>query len=376
MVRRRVFLIIMILLTVIAILYGSDLSSLIKYEVISNPETEFRLDIKDIDAEEISKAGSLTIDASDIDVMDFINKFGDVQIIGEQRDNIHIEYQVIVAYSHEDYAADANKYLDEIMLSHQVKGKQLKVEVKLPPRPSSEILGARTNHQIRVPENIALVMLAEYGQVELRNLQKDVSAEFRFITKDSIVTDLTGNISLDWNYSTAQIKNIIGLLNLECDFSHLTVNNVTDKTKVKAKYSDIVLEQLGDTLEFTSEFGNISISELAGSVIGKSNYTEINGRNIKGAVNLQSSFGAVYLSEVANRVEIKASYTPLNLNLLSEDVGYQICVEVGYAGCNSNLELEASRLTSSSTRYTAVYQNGQIPINVKSDFGSVTVQVH
>lgn len=116
--------------------------------------------------------------------------------------------------------------------------------------------------------------------------------------------------------------------------------------------------------------------ELAGGLRGNSSYTEINGSNIRGAVELSSSFGAVNLRALTDKVDITAAYTEQDLMFQSKDAGYQFFIEADRSKVNSNLELEANKISNKITRYTAVYQKGQNPVNIRTSHKDVSVQVH
>ncbi|NMB39402.1 MAG: hypothetical protein GX994_07535 [Firmicutes bacterium] len=54
----------------------------------------------------------------------------------------------------------------------------------------------------------------------------------------------------------------------------------------------------------------------------------------------------------------------------------QFFIEADRAKVNSNLELEANKISNKITRYTAVYQKGQNPVNIRTSHKDVSVQVH
>lgn len=369
MVRRRIFLVIMFLLTVLMIYDGFNLPSKIRYKINANNDG-FTLNI---DANESYKEGELVIDGKEIISLNLLNQAGDVQIIGEERDDIRISYKIVFKHLDE---GNFNEYLDDYQILHQINNKgQLKVEAKKPSNNIPEVLGVKINYQIQVPKNIDLAVRADFGKMVLQNINGDIDGRFQYATSDSGAMDLSGNIRLEWDFSTAKITDIVGNLDLKSSYGQLTIFNVTDKMKLTSKFSELVLKKLGSDLDFETTYGNMDINNVAGNLIGKTSFTGITGSNIEGTIKIMSNYGTVNLGNVTNSTEITSSFAPVNLTLVQQEAGYQLDLDVKRGKVDSKIELVKDEIATNHTRYTATYQAGDIPINVKSDYGNISINV-
>lgn len=361
MLRRRLFLGILVLITLLAFYSGFNSSS-VNWDIKEQQESVIRIELK---REELVNREALEFDSSQIAALSLNNPMGDVEIIGEDRDNICIDYKIVISYS--DLEA-AEKYLDQMDFRSEIVNRQLLIENKHPSITPSGVMAARVHYLIKVPKEIDLVLNTSFGRMIVQDINGDLTVTLRYGKEDSKFANLTGKNLLNLQYSTAEINNVDGKLNVNFAYSSLTVSNVTDRIVMNGTYSDLSLANINSAVELQAKYGNIALTNLTDSLKGELAYTGFTGSNLLGPIDLQATYSPINLTNIANSTQIKGSNSPINIKL-DPELGYQVNLDLKRAKLNSNLELVASELNNVHNRYFGSYGDGQFPLEIESDNG-------
>lgn len=279
------------------------------------------------------------------------NKYGDVEIIGWDKDSVRIEVESI-AFS------DDNDDLEELlgMLKINFKG-------------NSSFILAETEWQ----EDVGVLQkgIFQFNKEFVNNVKIEVNYKVYLPTNldlsitnkfgDIYLTDYEGSLSIDIGYGNLRAHHLSDVNRLKAKFGKVRIKKI-DKGNLNFRYAksvniedagEIVVESASSELTFehvsdiniTSRHDDITIEELD-QMIGTVSYTDMYIQEITSKINIVTKSGTFIIKEISGDAEV------VRLEGVNTDF------RIGYSDVFfGSLEVEASEEESLSYSKTIVLES-------------------
>lgn len=199
------------------------------------------------------------------------NRFGEVDVSSEDRDDIAVDFEVIIESNTEARLEEAREEIDIEMIE---ENGQLSIRML---RPEDETgLEVQTNLQIRAPRNLTLELSNDFGLVQLSDWQQEVK--------------------IDSSYSSVRLNDLEGFLNLRADFSDLEINNLSSDLEIRTRYGNASITNFSGNIRLDSRFTNYELENSSVSLQGDISYGGLQASQINGSVDLDSDFAGITLT--------------------------------------------------------------------------------
>ena len=236
--RKRVITIIIILLLVfvyidarlitgsqgMAALFNVDLSHSGNLNWSSNGDYQYRSEL----------SGTEEYRAADLNSLRVENSFGEVNIIGEPRDDISIDYRIEVKAATEEIL---ERTVEEVALELNQSNQELEIRTARPDR--RERVNISTDLTIRMPEELAVDLQSRFDDIKLESI--------------------AAQVVIDNSYGDVELSEITGPVEIKASFSNYQINSVQEKITGNFSYTDVIINQLGSDLELDLEFSDLDL---------------------------------------------------------------------------------------------------------------------
>ena len=199
------------------------------------------------------------------------NRFGEVNISSEDRDDIAVDFEVIIESNTEARLKEAQ---EEIELEMIEDNGQLSIRML---RPEDETnLEVQTNLKVRAPRDLTLELSNDFGLIQLTDWQQEVK--------------------IDSSYSSVRLNDLEGFLHLRADFSDLEINNLSSDLEIRTRHGNASINNLTGNIRLDSRFTNYEIENSLVSLQGDISYGGLQASEITGSVDLDSDFAGITLT--------------------------------------------------------------------------------
>ncbi len=236
--RKRVITIIIILLLVfvyidarlitgsqgMAALFNVDLSHSGNLNWSSNGDYQYRSEL----------SGTEEYRAADLNSLRVENSFGEVNIIGEPRDDISIDYRIEVKAATEEIL---ERTVEEVALELNQSNQELEIRTARPDR--RERVNISTDLTIRMPEELAVDLQSRFDDIKLESI--------------------AAQVVIDNSYGDVELSEITGPVEIKASFSNYQINSVKEKITGNFSYTDVIINQLVSDLELDLEFSDLDL---------------------------------------------------------------------------------------------------------------------
>ena len=236
--RKRVITIIIILLLVfvyidarlitgsqgMAALFNVDLSHSGNLNWSSNGDYQYRSEL----------SGTEEYRAADLNSLRVENSFGEVNIIGEPRDDISIDYRIEVKAATEEIL---ERTVEEVALELNQSNQELEIRTARPDR--RERVNISTDLTIRMPEELAVDLQSRFDDIKLESI--------------------AAQVVIDNSYGDVELSEITGPVEIKASFSNYQINSVQEKITGNFSYTDVIINQLVSDLELDLEFSDLDL---------------------------------------------------------------------------------------------------------------------
>ncbi len=179
-------------------------------------------------------SGEETYDRDDLTSLRVANSFGEVDIIGESRDDIRIDYRIEIKAATEEIL---ERTIDQVGLELNHSNKELGVLTAKPD--NRDRMNIATYLTIRAPEELAVELNSRFDDIRIENIASQVV--------------------IDSSYGDVELLNITGPLEIESSFSNYEINGIQEMITGRFSYTDIVIDQLSSDLELDLQFSDLDL---------------------------------------------------------------------------------------------------------------------
>lgn len=259
--RKRIITIIIILLLVfvyidarmitdnqgMATLFNVDISYSGNLDWSSNGDYQYSSEV----------SGEETYAGADLSSLRVVNSFGEVDIIGESRDDISIDYRIVVKAATDEIL---ERTVDQVALELNQTGQELEVSTAKPG--NRERINISTYLTIRAPDELAIDLYSRFDDIRIENI--------------------VSQVAIDSSYGDVELSEITGPVDIEASFSNYRIKSVQKMITGKLSYTDIVIDQLNSDLELDLQFSDLDLYLSEGpdtwSYDLRTNFGSINSR--------------------------------------------------------------------------------------------------
>jgi hypothetical protein len=281
---------------------------------------------------EKSKSYSKTYTVSSGDKIIIDNSFGEMKISTWSRNEIKVDVSMTVKASSDERAQEI---LDMIRIEDSKKGSEVSFKTHINHENSDD----RHNDRKHRDENTSF--------------------------KINYTVYLPNNMSLDATnqFGAMSIGDYDGGITLESKFGSLTAGKLTQPKKISVQFGKATIESIHSG-KVSIQFSKAQINKLSGDItadLNQSHGVKLNLTNDLKKLDIHNNFSEIYLDADKN---LSANFTIRN----------------SFGGFSNKTDFPVTREKENENRYFNNNQNysgksgsGNIPVNVKSNFGHVTL---
>lgn len=290
---------------------------------------------------------------------------GDIKIIGEARNNIHVTEQYSInAYSE----SDAEKIFRDYRAKYILKGNTLIIEGE------DNSKRYQSDFTIHIPTSFNLDISASGGDIVTETVIGVI--EIKTSGGDIDILETKGKLTINTSGGDINIRKADADINATTSGGDISLDQISGKLYSKTSGGDITVKDLRGDGEVRTSGGDIYIANIKGKYFeGVTSGGDIGADNIDTEINLSTSGGDISIGKTNSHVRLHTSGGDIDIdevggNLDASTSGGDIDVSRvdGYCNLNTsggNIEIEFARnkvrATTSggniymSTVYGAVY---------------------
>lgn len=272
--------------------------------------------------------------AQDINNMLIDNNIGSVKVIGHNKEEIEVEYQINVFANNRELAED---FIEELTVDYEVIGDLLMVRtVSKSPKPL-EIRGYEINFDIKAPQRLFVELKNRYGNTELRNFTNgvDLKAKYSLTT----LSDLKGNIRVENDYGNLEIENLDGEISLNTSYNNNNINNLKGSLRIDTSYAQYQLKNIEADTVLVGKYGGGNIESVNGSLDFDIKYMGLSIDRVTGKISGNMEYGEVNIANVNNSLDLNTRYCDLLIWMKKDFKDLNVNVSTRYGDIKSDLDL-------------------------------------
>ncbi|HTP13417.1 MAG TPA: hypothetical protein VMM37_07290, partial [Bacteroidota bacterium] len=285
------------------------------------------------------------------------------------KNEIYLNIKVAFESSNRDYE---DEYIRSVDVVQEQTDKSLTLTYKQPKQRSnfswSNIFRLRFNTynsvevtgEIYVPRVNALELEADYSKVSLDNVAGDLSVSGKSSTIR--LKDCKSVQEIDNDYGPVTIEQCAGAVHIHCTSGRVTVESFRGPAVLDADYSTIKVADVKGGVTVSSKSGTVTLDRIGGDLDVKADYSTVTVNDVKGFVQIRDQSGNIRVKTV-DGVSIDAPYTATEITGVTGRAGKPITV----SGQSGRLDLE------DATGNVSV-ENPYSPIALKSIRGNVDIR--
>lgn len=174
----------------------------------------------------------------------------------------------------------------------------------------------RIRIQCFIPENVELELKNRYGDVDIKDVGRNISVDERY--GDLFIKNIDSQLTVTGHNGRVRIYDITGGVQLHSNHSRVKIRNVPS-IKAKCLHAKLFIEEVKEDVEIThAGYSRIEI-EKAGPLNIDAVHTRIKIKDVNGNISIKNSHAPVYLEDVRGDVNIEARDCRLGLTDVVSD---------------------------------------------------------
>ncbi|SCG82652.1 hypothetical protein DW1_1056 [Proteiniborus sp. DW1] len=270
-----------------------------------------------------------TIESIGKEELEVINRFGDVEVIGDSVDNIEISAEIKINYNDKAYADELSKKIVKI----DDKGSLTSIvsDFAGTKYDQSKAGNISISYYIRTPSHMRINIENEFGDTILKGLEKDVEINSRHGNIE--VSDILGFVKLDNSFGSIDVTNIKGNVEIDNQHDEIYVENVEKDITIKCKFGDVEVEKVGGNLNLENEHANVDVEDIKGDLYIYGRFGNINVDNANKFIKVISKNGNISFKTeklVEKGLEIENEFGNIDITVPSKQSGsFNVVAEFG-----------------------------------------------
>ena len=314
--------------------------------------------------EKYSHNGTLNFNAMSVNSLDINNPMGSVVLIGEDGEEVKVEYDITV---YGRTVKRAEEYAKQIKVE-KTGTKNIKLSLKKPDD-STGIQAVKVAYYIKAPREIYPDIKNKYGKLEVNNFKNGAKLSNGYEETD--VKDISGNVEIRAAYGDLDVTNIEGKVNIHTSYNSVNIRDISKNLSIEADYSEVDINNIKGKLDFESRYGEASLNNINNTDI-KSDYTEIDISRINGPLTADMNYGELNLSEIKNDLNFTGNYTDIEGELSPELDNFSLNSELEYGNIDTNF-LVTKREDDNYEKVTTQVGTGEVKIKIKTEHADIKI---
>ncbi|MDF2521707.1 MAG: hypothetical protein K0R84_2335, partial [Clostridia bacterium] len=231
-----------------------------------------------------------------INKLEVRNDFGDIKVL--PHDENYIKVEALVKIKHNDEKA-AREYLERVL--NITEGEKTQISAaEYNQTNKNDYSRAEIDFVIYIPQGVEADLDCSFGDIQAQG-----------VTKDLVVNDKHGNITVKDIGGSAVIKN---------SFGDIELKNIGGKVEADNQHGDIEADTVNGAARLETSFGAIEALNIRSSLNVKNSYGKITVSNVTGDAEIKSSFGDIDASNIDGDTVISNNNGSIDVNELMGDV--------------------------------------------------------
>lgn len=367
-----------------------------------------------------AKTFSRSFPAGNSDKIMISNQYGSIQVKIWDRKEVKADVD-IKAYSNSD--DEAQKLLDGVSIEAGKSGDQITFKTNMEQQKGNWGSGSRfgrkwrrevkINYVVYMPASNALTMSQNYGSITMDDLSGALYAKVQYGNFEARHLSSTNNY-ISVQYGNANIANVekavvkqqygaglnigtAGTLDIDAQYAAVNLGTVKGDAVIKQQYGSGLTIGSVDNLELNAQYTNVKIGTIKGNATIRQQYNNLSVSSV-GKLNLDAQYTGTAIGTLKGDSRFKMQYNKLSISEITTSCktldidGAYLGINLGFNnGYNASLDVRTSYASfnygdqvsvrntgkddSNSKSYTGkIGQGGSASVNIKSDYGSVTIK--
>lgn len=298
------------------------------------------------------------------------NPAGSINITGEKRDDILLDYKVTVFADKKEQAED---FIDKVEVIHGTVKNRLILEpeeIDITNLPEG-INGIKIEYTLKVPDHLFLDLENRYGRLDVRDIEEDVLLR-NYYDKIS-VENINGDAEIYGRYGNVEVNDIHGSLNLDSRYNSVSIDTVVEDLDLEADYGQVRIDNIGGQTKIGCKYGSLSFNDIRGAIEIQSKYTQIRGADSPGPYKVELKYGQLDLSDIKKSVIAHGKYTGLEVDLHKDVNDYLVYCRTEYGSINHNLPFEIEKIENNIKVLEGKKGSGEVQIQLETDHADINV---
>jgi DUF4097 and DUF4098 domain-containing protein YvlB len=305
------------------------------------------------------------------------NQAGDILIQGSQREDIFMNAKKVAWGKSEE---DAQAALDTF--SYEIIRDTDKITIRIKDTRESSFPENQINFKIDVPETINLDLQTSLGDLYAAEITGNISLENNF-GSTTLMNILDGNINVVSHNGKTSLKNILvedKQVKVEGDFGDIDLFQITaQEITCTSRNGIITAENLkaAGNVELSNDFGELTLREGSAKnlmVKNQNGLIDLNGFQVTETLTIASDFGAVELENVlADQYEITTKNGDVFLNNATNG-SIKIISDFGNIDMSN---IKQAQLDLETKNGSITFRGSLRPENhmIQTDFGNIILRL-
>jgi hypothetical protein len=257
----------------------------------------------------------------------------DINIKGEDRDTIAIDYKVTV---YAEKLEQAQKLAEKLEIDKNIEDQTILFKFEFDDNQES-IKMVKVNYEIKVPQDLKLDIVNYKGKLQVGNINSDIKLSNSYAP--TIVNNINGKVDIKARFGDLELERVTGETVIENSFNKTFINNVDNNVILKSSYGAIDIENISGDLNLDTKFGGVNLLNINGDLTLDSQYSGCFVKTVKGKISAEVKFGEMEFEDVNNDFIFTGKHSDLKVKLNPNFKDYSIYCYNKYENIRSNINI-------------------------------------
>lgn len=314
----------------------------------------------------LRKEGSQTHGAENLSSL-VVKGTGDFEVIPSDSGMVALTYDI---RTYGVSSMHVREYHEQVDVTSMRRGEHLEISLQTPER-VAVVDGARVRYQLQVPDDLAIHLESEFGDINLHGVVAELSAKVRQgsvrvgkhrgavtleVSRGDIwLTEIEGDVTVEHERGRVEAVGIDGTFEFDGSRSTLTLDRAAEDVKTRIDRGAAAFFSSEGPLHVDAEMARVRVIRSQGDV-------EIQGR--LSPVEVEGSNGGIDVTSDRANVLLR----------LSDSVAWDFDLDVRNGAVNTGMPLSADSSDGERPNESASTPSGRLPVTVQVSGGDIKVE--
>lgn len=288
--------------------------------------------------------------SDDKNKLEVLNRFGNVDIIKEEVQDIEVKAKIRISHNNKEYADEFSK--SAVIITEA--GNKLEIKSKSLGNSSerNEVGNLSISYVIKVPKDIDVDIDNSFGDVYIDN---------------------TGNLAkINNKHGSVTVKSINGDLTVENSFGSTKVSSISGSVRIDSKHGGVNAKDIKQSLIVNNSFGEVTVENIGGNTEITNSHNTIEAKKVKGNLKIDSQFSRVYAADIEGNLDAKGN----NGNMALSDIQGNLDVSNRFGNINVKKANKIVRIMSrNGTVEFETTKAVEQELDIQNEFGNISISI-